>query len=817
MYKLSPVTDRVVKMREKYRETLPEVCTARYRLITEFYMQNPDMTGILKRAKNFKNICEHIPVRIDDSEVIVGAQSGKYRATALYPENSVQWLKDEVESRFISTRSIDPYILSEDDRDYILSTVDFWLKECMSAKTDAQIIDEYFPIARNGVTNFGPKGQTNTPVGHFCTGYNTAIRKGFAAIKAEAEAKKAELIAKALPGKTIDQYNFYRAVSIVCDGMIILTKRYSKFAAEKAAVETDPARKKELETMADALDWCMEKPCRTYHEAVQCLFMYQNCLCLDANMHGISFGRVDQYLGDFYENDLKAGRITPEYAQELMDLFYLKVAEMNKAWGFGPTLSNPGYNSGQLMTLGGIDKDGNDATNAVTYMMLQSSGRLILHDPPQALRIHKNTPPELWAAAIETTKIAGGVPTFESDEVIIPALMSRGLSLEDARDYTLIGCVEPAGCGTEWPACGGSGQESYMNLVNILWTAINDGYLPMPPVVIERLPAGSPPPEPPKDRVGLPTGRLYDMNSFEEVKESFKKQVEWFVRWHHMNINSFEYIAREVLPQPVVSATMAGCMEKGADVMFGGAKYNSTGNSGVGIGNVVDSLNIIRHCVFEKEICTARELYDAVLDNWEGHEALHRYILNEAPHYGNGIPEVDELAGWAAKVFADAVNATSGPRGRSSAGLYPVTINVMFGKITAATPDGRKKYAPLADGIAAPQGYDKNGPTAVISSISHIKQCDFPNGTLMNLKFHPSALQGEDGVRKLSQLIGTYFDMGGMELQINVVSSDTLKAAQENPGKHKDLVVRVAGFSAYFVELAKDGQNDLIRRTELAM
>ena len=817
MYKLNPITKRVETMREKYRETQPEVCTARYRLITEFYMENPDMTGILKRAKNFRNICEHIPVRIDDGEVIVGAQSGKYRATAIYPENTVQWLKDEVESRFISTRSIDPYILSEEDRDYILSTVDFWLKECMSAKTDAQIVDEYFPIARNGVTNFGPSGQTNTPVGHFCTGYNTAIRKGFAAIKAEAEEKKAELIEQGLPGSTIDQYNFYRAISIVCDGMITLTKRYSKLAAEKAAVEKDPARKKELETMAEVLDWCMEKPCRTFHEAVQCLFMYQNCLCLDANMHGISFGRVDQYLGDFYENDLKNGRITPEYAQELMDLFYLKVAEMNKAWGFGPTLSNPGYNSGQLMTLGGIDKDGNDATNAVTYMMLQASGRLILHDPPQALRIHKNTPPELWAAAIETTKIAGGVPTFESDEIIIPALMSRGLSLEDARDYTLIGCVEPAGCGTEWPACGGSGQESYMNLVNIFWTAINDGYLPMPPVVIERLPAGSPIPEPPKDRVGLPTGRLYNMKSFDEVKEAFKKQVEWFVKWHHININSFEYVAREVLPQPVVSATMDGCMEKGADVMYGGAKYNSTGNSGVGIGNVVDSLNVIRHCVFEKKICTAQELYDATLANWEGYEALHNYVLNEAPHYGNGIPEVDELAGWAAKVFADAVNATSGPRGRSSAGLYPVTINVMFGKITAATPDGRKKYAPLADGIAAPQGYDKNGPTAVISSISHIKQIDFPNGTLMNLKFHPSALTGEDGVRKLSQLIQTYFDMGGMELQINVVSSDTLKAAQADPGKHKDLVVRVAGFSAYFVELAKDGQNDLIRRTELAM
>jgi formate C-acetyltransferase len=802
-----------MKMREKYRETKPEICTARYRLITEFYMQNPDMTGILKRAKNLQNILYNIPVRIDKGEVIVGAQSAKYRACALYPENSVRWLKEEVESRFISTREIDPYILSEEDRDYILSTIDFWMKECMSAKTDANMLDEYKALAGNGVTQFGPFDQCQSPVGHFCTGYNTAIRKGFGAIKAEAEQKMAELLDKALPGKTIDQYNFYRAVSIVCDGIITLTKRYAKLAEEKWAAETDPVRKKELAMMVDTLNWTVEKPARNFVDAVQCLFMYQTALCLDANMHGMSFGRVDQYLGDFYDNDIKNGTLTPEYAQEILDLFYLKVAEMNKPWSYGATQANPGYTSGQLMTLGGVDKNGNDATNAVTYMMLQTAGRLVLHDPPQALRIHSNTPPELWEAAIETTKIAGGVPTFENDEVIIPALMSRGLSLEDARDYCLIGCVEPAGCGTEWPACGGTGTESYMNLANAMLLAINDGYT-FTPMLSAFTPA---PPGTLNHRVGPATGYLYEMKSIKEVMEAYKKQVETWVRWHIMNINAFEYVAREVLPNPLVSATMEGCMEKGMDVMWGGAKYNSTGDSGVGIGNVADSLNIINHCVFEKKVCTARELYDAIKNNWEGYEDLRSYILNEAPHYGNGIPECDRFAAFAAQCFADAVNKLTGPRGRCSAGLYPVTTNVMFGMVTPATPDGRKKGEPLADGIAAPQGYDKNGPTAVISSVAAIKQTEFPNGTLMNLKFHPTALTGEDGWRKLMQLMQTYFEMGGMELQINVISSDTLRDAQKNPDKHKNLVVRVAGFSAYFVELHPTGQNDLIRRTELMM
>ena len=813
MYTLSPVTDRVRKMREKYRDTKPEICTARYKLITEFYINNPDMTGILKRAKNLRNILYNIPIRIDEDEVIVGAQSGKFRACALYPENSASWIKEEVENRYISTRDIDPYILSEDDRSYILATVDFWLKECMSAKTDAQIIDEYKPIAGNGVSTFGPSDQTKSPVGHFCTGYDTAIRKGFRSIKDEAEQKMKELIDAALPGKAIEQYNFYRAVSIVSDGIIELTKRYAKLAEEQASAEKSHTRKKELEAMAECLNWTVEYPARNFHEAVQCLFMYQTAMCLDANMHGISFGRVDQYLGDFYYADLAAGRITPEYAQELMDLFYLKVAEMNKPGRYNATQANPGYTSGQLMTLGGVKKDGSDATNAVTYMMLQTAGRLVLHSPPQALRIHKNTPPELWEAAIETTKIAGGVPTFENDEVMIPTLMSRGLSLEDARDCCLIGCVELAGCGTEWPACGGTGQESYMNLAKALLLAINDGYHLKPWTNANAVA----PQSTSKTRVGPATGYLYEMENIEQVRQAYKEQIEFFVKWHIMNISSFEYIAREILPNPLVSATMEGCMEKGMDVMWGGAKYNSTGDSGVGIGNVADSLNIIEHCCFDKKICTTRDMYEALNNNWEGYENLHAYIINEAPHYGNGIDKCDEHATFAAQCFADSVNSLTGPRGRCAAGMYPVTTNVMFGKFTGATPDGRKGGEPLADGIAAPQGYDKNGPTCVLKSVAAIKQTEFSNGTLMNLKFHPTVLASEDGWKRMAELMQTYFDMGGMELQINVVNTEMLRDAQKNPERHKNLVVRVAGFSAYFVELHPSGQNDLIRRSELVM
>ncbi|MCQ2406657.1 MAG: hypothetical protein MJ067_05535 [Oscillospiraceae bacterium] len=813
MYELKPISPRVQRVRERYRTTVPPVCIERYRLVTEFYMANKELISVLKRAYNFKNLCEKMPISIDDDDVIVGGQSPKFMGGCLYPENNVSWLKEEAKSGLISTRPLDPYTMSEEDKEYYLSTADFWDTEHMGAKCRNYMPESYKKHTANLVTLVGFANSGAGPVGHFCANYNKAIRVGFGAIRAEAAEKLREYEEQGLPGNTIDPYNFYRSIVIVCDGMITLTKRYAALAAEKAEGESNPERKAELLMMADGLNNCMEKPARSFYEAVQALFMYQTCLCLDANMHGISFGRVDQYLGDFYDADMAAGTITDEYAQELLDLFYLKVAQMNRPWDAMGTEASPGYTSGQLMTLGGVKKDGTDATNAVTYMMLQTSGRLVLHSPPQSLRVHKNTPEALWEAAIETTKIAGGVPSFENDEVIIPALMKRGLSLESARNYCPIGCVEPGGCGDEWPACGGDGGACYFNLVAALLLAINDGHYPLPMFgnknIWDENTEG--------DETGPATGYLYNMTSFEQVLDAFRTQIEFFVRWHVVHMNMFEYIARDYLPQPVVSATMEGCMESGKDVMWGGAKYNSTGIAGVGIGNVADSLFMIKHLVFDTKKCTARELYDALKNNWKGYEELQGYVKRDAPHYGNGIEEVDKWAHWTAKVFSDAVNSKTGPRGRYSAGLYPITTNILYGRLSPATPDGRNAGDPLADGISPVQQMDKNGPTATLKSVSSIDQLEYPNGTLLNMKFHPSSMKNSDSIAKLSGLIGTYFDMGGMEVQINVINADIMRKAQEHPENYQNLVVRVAGFSTYFVELHKASQDDIISRTELSV
>ncbi|MBQ4309397.1 MAG: hypothetical protein II772_06685 [Lachnospiraceae bacterium] len=809
MYTLSPITERVERIRAKYRDTVPFVDTTRYRIVTEFYTTHRNLSGNLRRAYNFKNLCEKIPCTIHDDEVIVGSYTQTYKATALYPENSIDWMITEIQTGSLWEREVDPYQITEEDKEYILATADYWLGECMNSKMDPYIPQKYQDTANNGALYFTKTGICPQPVGHFAPNYQKVIREGLASVKAEAEQRMLDLEEKGFEHDDAKKYRFYRGVVAVCEGMITFAKRYSAACAERAEAETDPARKAEFTRMADTLGWIMENPCRDFRDAIQTVWFYQMCVLMDANMHGTSVGRFDQYIGDFAERDLAEGKITREEMQELVDMYYLKVAECNKVWAARTVLSAPGYTSGQLITVGGVDKDGRDATNVITYMALEAVGRLVLHSPPQALRLHKDSPKELWDCALEVNKRAGGVPSFYSDESVMAALMAhRGVTLEDARNYCLIGCVEPSIGGSEWPACGGVGINSYMNFVNVFLMAINNGKNPMPNM------DGTPKTE----QFGPETGYLYEMTDIEQVKEAYLTQMRYWIKWNVILINMFEEINKEFLPQPVVSACMVGCMESGRDVTEGGAKYNSTGLSGIGLGNVTDCFSMIENVVFKEKFCTMRELYDALLANWEGYEELHDYINGHRMHYGNDIPEVDRWAKWVAEEYADCANAQTGPRGKYAAGMYPVTMNVVYGKFTHATPDGRVAGSPLSDGISALQGQDKNGPTAILNSVGVFDQTKYSNGTLLNMKFHPLTLASEDGFNKLEQLMKVYFfEKGGMEMQLNIVSVDTLRDAQEHPGNYKDLVVRIAGFSAYFVDVYKAAQDDLIRRTELSM
>ena len=808
MHSFVPVSDRVAKIRQKYRTTKPKIDINRYRLVTEFYMENPQLTGILKRAKSMRNLFENMPTPVFEDELISGFQGETYRCCALYPETSFDWFMAELKAGILPTREVDPYDIDEEDAKYVLETGDWWDKHSMS-----KMFDEYIPrghrkILGNGVLFFGPSGNASSPVGHFCGNFWKAVDRGFLSIAEEAEGYMDEMEENGIFGDSIFKYNFYRAVSIVSRGIIHWAERYGDECERQAALCTDEKRKAELLEMADTFHWIFKNPCRNFHDAVQAIYLYQLALCMDGQQHGTSYGRVDQYLGKYYEKDIAEGKITQEYAQELMDCFYLKVAECNKVWSTGATKSGPGYTSGQLMTMGGVDKDGNDASNGVTYMMLQASGRLYLHNPPQTIRIHDNTPDELWEAALATNKRCGGVPSFEYDGVIIPALMSRGIPLEDARNYCLIGCVELQVCGAEWAQPGGTGTESYYNIVIAMLQGLNNGVNPY------AFPPGAPPPT----QTGPATGYLYEMENMDQVLAAVREAIMYWGKWQCGLINMWETVAAYHTPLPMASATFDGCMESGKDVMWGGAKYNSCGNSCIGLGNVADSLNIIDQLCFKEKYCTTREMYDALMNNWEGYEELRQYIVGKAGHYGNANDEYDKYLSFAADTYADSINVMRNARGcHFEPGCYPVTLNVVFGKFTGATPDGRKAGDSLSDGISPVQGMDKNGPVSTINSLLKFDQTRYGNGTLCNMKFHPTVLQGADGFKKLRAVMESYFQGGGMELQLNIVSSETLRDAQAHPENYQDLVVRVAGFSAYFVEVFKDSQDDLIRRTEMSV
>ena len=816
MYEMSPVTDRIQKIRDMYRNTVPQISISRYKLLTEFYQNNPDLGGMFRRAYAYKHICENLNIAIHDHEMIVGGHGEYFHGSALFPDNDGGWMAMEFPNNYIQTRDTDPYIITEEDRQYVISTMDYWRDNASGAKVRRALPKGYEKHQGSNVCLFNTAFSGGAHVGHFIVGHQRIIDRGMRSLRDECLAKMAEMDATAI-GDKVDQYNFYWCVSIVLEGAMTLAQRYSDLAAEKAATCDDPKRKAELELIAETMHRVPAEPPRTFFEAAQCVFFYQTLVTLDAQLHGTSIGRVDQYLGRFYEADLAAGRITREQAQEIVDFMILKFAEQNKAISEMGTKANPGYTSGQLITLSGVDSRGEDATNEVTYMVLEANARLVLHDPPLSLRIHKNTPERLWECAIEATRRAGGVPTYESDEAIIPALMKRGLSLEDARNYGLVGCVEPAGNGMEWPQCGGDGGDSFFLIANAVSLAINNGINPSMVAVDGAGGAGEALAEP--VQCGVPTGYLYEMASFEEVKQAFKKQIEFFAQWHINCTSAYQYIIRWENPVLIASAGIVGCLESGRDVTNKGAKYTNVGMGGVGIGNAADGLAAIKYLCFDKKLCTTREFYDAWINNWQGdprHEEIRGLILSEVPHFGNGDDYVDELGAFAAHVYADAFNGKKAFNGEFRAGLYPVTTHVMWGAMSFATPDGRYSGDPLADGISGVQGRDVNGPMAVLASVGHLDCTEFANGTLLNMKFSPSAVNTEESKKKLAELISTYMvEMKGMEMQLNIVSTAQMKAAREKPEEYKDLVVRIAGFSAYFVEIQEEAKDDLIARTEM--
>lgn len=800
MYQFSPISPRVQRLRDRYRSTIPSLDCERTKIVTEYYQKSEAEVPVIRRARAVYEILSKMTIRVEKDELIVGNIGKYYKGSILTCEYAnYGWLPYALESGDFDRReAVDgALICPQEDREYLLSVCDYWNKHDHAAMmNNITLPEEYEALCESGALPYS-RGAGMMIHGHFNANYRKVADTGFGAIREEALARLEELKAESI-GKNAEKYYFYRAVVICCDAAILFAKRFAAECRRQAEDEPDENRKAELLEMARGLGVIMEKPAENFWQATQAVYLYHLILCLEGSFMGLTVGRADQHVGDYLERDLASGVLTPEQAQEILDCFCLKIANMVPAaakemnHGFGA------YTGNMRMTLGGRKKDGTDATNRATYMLLQSVARLKLHDPNISLCMHTDSPAELWEAGIETSKLVGGSPTLDNADLNIRLLHERGLSLEDARNFCVIGCVELSGSGCEFANVSGPFSKTHLAVSAVVLMALNDG---------KNTVTGR--------QCGPRTGFLSDMTSFDQVKEAYVKQLTYFMDWHFALNNLFEYVGNPQVVVPMASATMDGCMESGKDMFLGGAKYNSTGGAAIGIGTAIDSLLAVKYLVFDKKLCTGAELLDALHNNWEGYEELRRHAVNDVTYFGNGDPEADTLASWLSDLYSSRLNRYVSARSGYRAGLYSGGVHVIFGKGVPATPNGRLAGEAISDGCSPSQGADHCGPTGVASSILALHPYNYPNGVQFCMKFHPSCVQGEERDDKLKSFVQTFFEMGGMQVQYNIISSDIMRKAQQKPEEYRDLVVRVAGFSAYFIELHSQLQNDLIRRTDI--
>ena len=831
-----PKTDRISKLVDHLYEKLPEIESARAMLITESYKQTESEPMIIRRAKAFQHILENIPIIIRDLELIVGSSTIAPRGCQTYPEFSYDWLEAEFET--VETRSADPFYISDKTKAELKEANAYWKGRTTSELATAYMEPETLTAMEHNI--FTPGNYFYNGVGHVTVKYGEVLEIGFSGIKAKAQA---ELDALSLSdGDYMTKSRFYEAVIISCDAAVTYARRYAKLALEMAENCSDMARKKELLFIAQNCANVPEKGATGFYEACQSFWFVQQLLQLESSGHSISPGRFDQYMYPYYEKDIKSGKITREFAQELMDCIWVKLNDLNKCRDEASAEGFAGYSLFQNLIAGGQNADGIDVTNDLSFMSISASMHVFLPQPSLSVRVWNGTPHEFLIRAGELTRTGIGLPAYYNDEVIIPALESRGIPLKDARNYNIIGCVEPQVPGkTE-----GWHDAAFFNMCRPMELVFNNG-----------MDKG--------ERVGPATGRVEDMKTFDEFYQAYKDQMEYAIQLLVNADNAIDQAHMERCPLPFLSCMVDDCIKAGKTVQEGGAVYNFTGPQGFGVANMADALYAVKQLVYEEKKITMKELKEALATNYgkglreDDVEAVTAEIakelaaagkpvgekevkailnavvtasespavkengqrildlIDEVPKFGNDIPEVDAFARDVAYTYTKPLEKYKNPRGGIfQAGLYPVSANVPLGGQTGATPDGRLAHTPVADGVSPSAGKDINGPTAAANSVARLDHFIASNGTLFNQKFHPSALSGRNGLENFVGLIRSYFDQKGMHMQFNVVSRETLIDAQKHPEQYKHLVVRVAGYSALFTTLSKSLQDDIIRRTEQA-
>ena len=827
-------SERISRLVENLYRKMPEIEPDRAVLLTESYRETEGEPIIMRRAKAFAHILAHIPITIREEELVVGSSTLAPRGCQTFPEFSYEWLEAEFDT--IEKRSADPFYISEDTKKKLREVHKYW-----KGKTTSELALSYMaPEAAAAIEHniFTPGNYISIGVGHVTVQYEKVLEIGLEGIIREAARELAAC--NVGDGDYARKHCFLEAVIMSCAAVIGYAGRYAALAKQEAEACTDKKRKEELLQIASVCERVPARGARSLHEACQSFWFIQQLLQMESSGHSISPGRFDQYMYPYYQKDMAEGKITRDEAQELVDCIWVKLNDLNKARDAASAEGFAGYSLFQNLIVGGQNENGEDVTNDLSFLCIWASAHVFLPQPSLSVRVWNCTPHELLVEAAKLTRTGIGLPAYYNDEVIIPSLMNRGLTLEDARTYNIIGCVEPQKAGkTE-----GWHDAAFFNMCRPLELVFSNG----------------------KDKgeqVGLATGPVEQMGTFEEFYDAYKKQMEYCISLLVNADNAIDTAHADRCPLPFLSSMVDDCMKRGKTVQEGGAVYNFTGPQGFGIANVADSLYAVRKLVFEEKKVTLSEYKKALALNFgKGFDSITvqemteeiikelakagqqpsqaqiagivKGIMNteipdkdrelcekllamidEIPKYGNDIEEVDSFAREVAYTYTKPLQNYRNPRGGIfQAGLYPVSANVPLGAQTGATPDGRLAHTPVADGVSPTAGRDIHGPTATANSVSKLDHGIASNGTLLNQKFHPSALSGDEGLNNFVALIRSYFDQKGSHMQFNVVDRNTLLDAQKYPEKYQHLVVRVAGYSALFTTLSRSLQDDIIRRTE---
>lgn len=788
-------TERINRLRDQYWLHSPTIDIERAVSYTKTYKTTEAEDAIIRRAKALYNYFSDKTITINPDELIVGTYGKASRSVLMCPEVNWLWFRDELDT--MDTRPQDPYRISEEDKKILSEEVfPYWEGKSMEEYFFANISPDLAKIALESGVVF-EDFKTAAGAGDFSPGYdNIILRKGFKGIREDAEAHLSTLDPYDM--HLHDKRKFYEATIIICDAMKLLADRYAAKARELSKKEVDTDRKAELIKIAAVCEKVPFNPADSFHEAIQAVCFTEIAVFSEENATSISIGRPDQYLYTFYKKENEAGLLTDQQAQEFLECLWIKMAEFIYVISEGTAMQFSGYQPYHGVTIGGCTKDGEDASNELSYMALQATIDLRMHAPTIYVRVNQKTSDKFLMKVCDLIEIGTGQPAVFFDETAFNLLKNNGIKDNDVWDYCLTGCVEPqiSGKVNMWNE---GGRFCYPPAVEwALWNGVSKLYS--------------------SERIGLETGDARTFTTYDEFEEATRKQLAYIIKVACMSSSVAERAHMIRLPKPLHSNCIEGCLENGLDVMKKGAIYNvGPGIESTGIADLADSLAVIKKLVYEEKRLTMDQLLEVLDKNFEGYEDIRQMMINEVPKYGNDEPYVDAIAGKFVSLSCDmCAEYTSLFDTKYINGIVPVIANIPHGRVITALPSGRKATTPLADGISPFPGYDKKGPSAVIKSASAIDHTRNGCGTLLNMKFTPSLIATKEDKKKLISLLRSQGKIGGYHVQFNVVKKGTLLEALENPEDYKDLLVRVAGYSAYFVDLRKEAQDLIIERTEMS-